>query len=143
MVGHEIVYSRLGIGNTSCAIFITATLTTSTNINSVIAVVNQRICLLNQLRKQGLDILGVTQIFMDLVVPHFQYALPVIAGQISVNDFNRIDAVFSKVFRWQLTSIVPSAADIVDNADTKTIPLCPQPHSLLTQYAFTIKKCSR
>ena len=28
---------------------------------------------------------------------------------------------FSKVFRWQLTSIVPSAADIVDNADKKKL----------------------
>ena len=99
MIGYEIVYSRLGIGNTSCAIFITATLTTSANINSVIAVVNQRLYLLNQLRKQGLYIRGVTQIFIELVVPHFQYALPVIAGQISVNDFNRIDAVFFKSFQ--------------------------------------------
>ena len=61
MVGYEIVYSRMGIGNTSCAVFFTATLTTSTHINSVIAVMNQRLYLLNQLRKQGLDIRGLTQ----------------------------------------------------------------------------------
>ena len=35
----------------------------------------------------------------------------------SVNDLNRIDAVLAKASRWQLTSIVPSAADIVDNAN--------------------------
>ena len=56
---------------------------------------------------------------MGLLVACFQYGLPAIAGQISVNDLNRIDAVFAKASRWQLTSIVPSAADIVDNADKK------------------------
>ena len=47
--------------------------TTSTHINSVIAVMNQRLRLLNQLRKQGLDIRGITQIFMGLVVAGCQY----------------------------------------------------------------------
>ena len=85
------------------------------------AVINQRLYLLNQLRKQGLDIRGLTQIFMGPVVARFHSALPAIAGQISVNDLNRIEAVFAKAFRWQLTSIVPSAADIVDNADKKKL----------------------
>ena len=85
---------------------------------------------------------GLTQIFMGLVVTRFQYALPAIAAQISVNDLHRIyavsakaflhriDAVFAKAFRWQLTSIVPSAADIVDNADKK-----------LFHYAFNTTHC--
>ena len=85
------------------------------------------------------NICGLTQIFMGLVVARFHYALPAITGQILVNDLHRIDAIFAKAFRWQLTSIVPSAADIVDNAGKKTIPLCPQPHSLLTPYASTSK----
>ena len=80
---------------------------------------NQQLYLLNQLRKQGFDIRGLTQLFMGLAVVLFQYALPAIAGQISVNELNRIDAVLAKAFRWQLTSMVPSAADIVDNADKK------------------------
>ena len=48
-----------------------------------------------------------------------EYALPATSGQISVNDLNRIDAVFAKASRWQLTSIVPSAAAIVDNTYKK------------------------
>ena len=52
---------------------------------------------------------------MDLDVARFQHALP--AGQNLVNDLDRIDAVVAKASRWQLTSIVPSAADIVDNAE--------------------------
>ena len=86
-------------------VFFTPTLATSRHINSVIAVMNQRLYLLSQLRKQRLDISGLTQIFMGLVVARFHYALPAIAGQISMNDLHRIDAVFAKAFRWQLTSI--------------------------------------
>ena len=80
---------------------------------------NQRLYLLNQLRKQGLDIRGLTQIFMYLVVAGFHYALTAIAGYILVNDLNRINAVFAKAFKWQLTFMVPSAADRLDNADKK------------------------
>ena len=53
---------------------------------------------------------------MDLVVARFQYALAEIAGQIFVDDLNKIDAVFVKAFRWQFTSIVPSAANIAYSA---------------------------
>ena len=59
---------------------------------------NQRLYLLNQLRKQGLDIRGLTQIFMGLVVARLQYALPAIAGQILVDDIKRVDAL-AKAFR--------------------------------------------
>ena len=114
---------------------------TFTHINNVIAVMNQRLYLLNQLRKQGLDILGLTQIFMGLVVARFHYALPAIAGQTSMNDLHRIDAVFAKAFRWQLTSIVPSAADVVDNADKKTT--LPSTPPLAYTICFHQKKCSR
>ena len=51
-------------------VFFTSTLTTSTHINSVIAVMNQWLYLLNQLRKQGLDIRGLTQIFIDELIIH-------------------------------------------------------------------------
>ena len=42
-------------------VFFTSTLTTSNHIKSVIAVENQRLYLLNQLRTQVLDIRGLTQ----------------------------------------------------------------------------------
>ena len=54
-----------------------------------------------------LDIRDLTQILTGLVVARFQYALPVIAGQILVNDFNGIDAVFAKSI--QATSHLHSA----------------------------------
>ena len=41
-------------------VFSTPTFTTTIHINSAIAVMNQRLYLLNQLRKQGLDIRDLT-----------------------------------------------------------------------------------
>ena len=119
-------------------VFFTPILTTSTHINSVISVMN-RLYLLNQLRKQGFDIRGLPQIFMGLVVARSHYALPAIAGQILVNDLNRINAVFAKAFRWQLTSIVPSAADIIDNADKKLFHSALNPTHCLHHMLSSIK----
>ena len=48
--------------------------------------------------------------------------------------------LFAKAFRWQLTSTVPSAADIVDNANKQKLPLCPQFHPFPTSHASTKKK---
>ena len=103
---------------------------------------NQRLYLLNQLHKQELDIRGLTQIVMGLVVARFHYALPAIAGQILVNDHNRIDAVLAKACRWQLISIVPSAADIADNADKKNYSTLPSTPLIAYTIYFHPKKCS-
>ena len=78
---------------------------------------------------------------MGLVVARFQYALPAIAGQILVNDLQRIYAVFAKSSRWQLTAIVPSAADIVDNADKKLFLSALNPAHCLHDM-IPPKKCS-
>ena len=59
---------------------------------------------------------------MGLVVARSKRDVPAVSGPISVNNLHRIDAVFfAKAFRWLHTSIVPSAANIVDNADKKKL----------------------
>ena len=54
---------------------------------------NQRLYLLNQIRKQGLDIKRHTKLFVELVIVRFQYALPALAGQLTASDIYRIDAI--------------------------------------------------
>ena len=58
---------------------------------------------------------------MGLVVVRFQYARSAIARQLLDDDLNRIDIVYSKAFKWQLTPILPSLVDIVHNADQQRI----------------------
>ena len=58
-----------------------------------------------------------TCVCMALVVAIFQYALPAFAGQLSADDLHKVDAVFSKAWRWQLTSHTPNSADLIEQCD--------------------------
>ena len=98
-------------------VLLTPTLFMQSHVKYTISILNQRLYLLNQLRKQGLNISGLTQIFIALVVARFQYALPVLAGQLSADDLHKVDAVFYKACRWQLTSHTPNSADLIEQCD--------------------------
>ena len=80
---------------------------------------NQRLYLLNQLRRQGLNIAGLTTAFLTLVVARFQYALPAIGGLFTVDDIHRINAVFVKARKWGLTSTAPIASVLIQIAENK------------------------
>ena len=95
------------------AVLLTATLSMQSNVKYTINILNQRLYLLNQLRKKGLNVSGLTQVFMALVFARFQYALLVLAGQLSADDLRKVDAVFSKARRWQLISYTPYSADLI------------------------------
>ena len=55
------------------------------------------------MRKQGLNVSGLTQVFMALVDARFQYALLALAGLLSADDLHKVDAVCNEARRWQLT----------------------------------------
>ena len=42
------------------------------------------------MRKQELNISGLTEVFMALVVARFQYALPALAGQLLADDMTKL-----------------------------------------------------
>ena len=54
---------------------------------------------------------------MTLVVVWFQYVLPAFAGQLSADDLCKVDAVFNKARRLQLTSHTPYSADLIEQCD--------------------------
>ena len=84
------------------------------HVKYTISILNQHLYLLNQLRKQGINVSGLTQVFMALVVARFQYSLPALAGQLSADDLHKVDAVFSKIRRWQPQSHTPYSADLIE-----------------------------
>ena len=45
----------------------------------------------------------------------FQYTLPAIADQLSVDGLRKVDDVFNKAQRWQPTSTVPNSAGLYKN----------------------------
>ena len=73
--------------------------------------------MLNYLRKQGLDIKCLIELVAGLVIARFRYALPVFAGQLTVSDINRIDAISSKGFKWYLTTKLFNADDLIEHSD--------------------------
>ena len=95
-------------------ILLTPTMSMQSHVKYTISILNQRLYLLNQLRKQGLNVSGLTQVSMALVVARFQYALPALAGQLSADDLHKVDAVFRKARRWQLTSHTLYSADLIE-----------------------------
>ena len=80
-------------------VFLTPTYSLFTHVNYITAIMSLRLYLLNQLRKQGLDIKCPTELFVRLIIARFQYALPAFAGQLTISDINRIDAIFAKWFK--------------------------------------------
>ena len=108
------------------------------HVKYTISILSQRLYLLNQLRKQGLNVSGLTQVFMALVLfARFQYALPALAGQLSAMICAKVDAVFSKARRWQLTSRTPYSADLIEQCDKHLFRAAINPihclHSILPQ----------
>ena len=98
-------------------VLLTPTLSMQSHVKYTISILNQRLYRLNQLRRQGPNVSGLTQVFMTLVVARFQYALPALAGQLSDDDLHKVEAVFSKARRRQLTTYTPNAADLIEQCD--------------------------
>ena len=88
-----------------------------TQFSYITGIVNLILYLLNQIRKHILDIKCLTELFAGLVIAFIQYALPAFAGQLTVADINRIDAMFAKLFKWRLKMKLFKNDDIIEHSD--------------------------
>ena len=89
-------------------------LTFGDHVTKMVTQCNQRLYLLTQLKKQGLDINGCGVILQAIVLSRIRYALPMYFRFLTVEMINRINAVFRKAHRWNLTSKVYSLEKIAD-----------------------------
>jgi hypothetical protein len=87
------------------------------HVASVVAVCNQRLYLLSQLKKQGLGATARDSIFLAIVVSRIMYALPVFYGYLTQKDKNLIQSVFVKATKWQLLLFPPDFDTLVDRAE--------------------------
>ena len=97
-------------------VMLTSTLSDNLHVNYIVGIINQRLYLLNQLRRQGLDINGLAKVFLSVVVARFLYALPAFSGVITADDMNRTNAVFYKA-----KNTVPSIEELCENTDRKLL----------------------
>jgi hypothetical protein len=70
------------------------------HVNYVLSLVNQRLYLINRLRKTGLSAKAREVIFHSLIISRLLYALPAFAGFLSCADIARFNALFRKSVRW-------------------------------------------
>ena len=115
-------------------VLLTSILSMQSHVKYTISLLNQLLCLLSQLRKQGFNVNDLT-----IVVAKLKYALPALAGKLSADDLYKVDAVFNKVRRWQLTSHRPTlnSADLIEQCDKHLFRAALNPthclHSILPQ----------
>ena len=122
-------------------ILLTPTLSMQSHVKYTISIFNQRSYLLNQLCTQGLNVSGLTQVFMALVVPRFQYTLPELVGQLSTDDLRKVDAVFINARRWQLISHTPYSADLIEQCDKHLFRAAINPPTVCIAYCPQRKIC--
>lgn len=75
----------------------------SPHISAVVNCCNQRMYLLSQLKKLGLDTERCDIVFNAIVISKLQYALPAFYGYLSEPCKSKLSAIFRKANRWQLT----------------------------------------
>ena len=100
-------------------VLLVSTLSACTHIDSIITTMNQRLSLLDQLRRQGLSITRLITASLTLAVARLQYALPAIGGFLTADDISRINTVFVDARKWRLPTTVPTATDLIERVDEK------------------------
>jgi len=104
---------------TLLGIDITSTLSTAAYVNRMLLQINQRLYLLSQLKSQGMAVQALHQLFTGLIMFKITYALPAFAGQLTVDDRNRISAISRKALCRGVTHTAFDIEEIIDNFDRK------------------------
>ena len=89
------------------------------HINNLLNVVNQRLYLVNSLRKSGLSTEALNVVFNALIVSKLTYCVPSWHTHVSVTDAHRIDKFLEKAFKWQCCQNLLKWDTIVENIDNK------------------------
>ena len=81
---------------------------------------SQRYYLLQQMRKQGLDV-GCKLFCSPLLLVKVMYALPAWAGYVSRENISRIDKMLQKARRYGFTSTLHCFEELLEQADDKLL----------------------
>ena len=101
------------------------------NVDRLLMQVNQRLYLLSLLQSSGLQRSSLHFLFNDLVINKLTYALSAYAGQLTVDDKNRIKAISRKAMRRGLTLTAFDIDTLIDKSHRKLFRQATNPgHSL-------------
>jgi len=98
---------------------ISSSLSVRDHVDYILTVSSQRLYLLNKLKHPGLNLKALTVIFQAIVVSPVSYVLPAWYGHLLQADVGRINALFRKAHRWQLTDPTFTVEELGADADIK------------------------
>ena len=78
---------------------------------------NQRTYLLTQLKRQGLPLAQLQNVFDTIILAHILYALPAWRGYMNAFDINSLKHLFLKAQRWQLITTNYDITKLFENCD--------------------------
>jgi hypothetical protein len=100
-------------------VLLTNTLSMDKHVNYILSLVNQRLYLLNMLKKQGLSGKAREIIFQALIISRLSYALPAYSGFLSCSHIARFNAVFRKSVKWGIIDRRFDAETLVADAQSR------------------------
>ena len=98
-------------------LILTSKLTFNKHVNDLILLCNQRFYLLKLLWDQGMPLESLTTVCHTLVVNRIAYCLSAWGGFLSVEDENRINALFQRAKRYGFTDTVYNVAGLREHSD--------------------------
>ena len=87
------------------------------HLNKTVAVCNQRLYLLCQLKKQGMPVSCLHIVLDSIVICKIVYASPAWFGYVNNDHVNLIQKLLSKAFRWGLSGKRYDARDLLSDRD--------------------------
>ena len=104
-----------------------------THVNYILSLVNQRLYLINQLRKTGLSVKAREVVFHSLIVSRLLYALPAFAGVLSCSDIASFNALFRKSVRWGILDRLFDFDEHINAVNSR----------LFKRFSFNLNNCLR
>jgi hypothetical protein len=74
------------------------------HIDAVLSTISQRFYLLSHLRRQGLNMHGLSIVFTALILSKILYACQSFSGHLNESDINRLQSCLNKAHRWGYTN---------------------------------------
>jgi len=102
-------------------IFVDCNLNFCQQVDQVVKVCSQSYYLLQQMRKQGLDVGCLQVVLQSIVISKVLglYALPAWCGYVSRENISRIDKMLQKARRYGFTSTLHCFEELLEQADDK------------------------
>ena len=98
-------------------VYFTDQLSMTEHLNKTVAVCNQRLYLLCQLKKQDMSVSCLHIVFDSIVICKILYASPAWFGYVNNDNVNLIQKLLSKAFRWGLSGKRYDARDLLSDRD--------------------------